>query len=191
MGIARGLEYLHSRHILHRDLAARNILLSEYDYNTPKICDFERAVVETFNEQDNEWNYYDFQNTAVPVQWTAPEVVKTMSPLKSTCYTQKTDVFSLGILICELLNRGFPPYERYDYKRITEKTYTYPQILHDTQMTEVASIAMECLTYRPTLRASAEEIGNESIRIISKMTPRPNPDEVSSGSSTYVDLYHQ
>ncbi|PIO67035.1 hypothetical protein TELCIR_11226 [Teladorsagia circumcincta] len=38
MGVAWGLEYLHSKSVLHRDIAAKNCL-----YDTAKVCGFTRT----------------------------------------------------------------------------------------------------------------------------------------------------
>uniref|UniRef100_A0A7E4ZXK0 Tyrosine-protein kinase n=1 Tax=Panagrellus redivivus TaxID=6233 RepID=A0A7E4ZXK0_PANRE len=80
-----GIEYLHSISILHRDIAARNCL---YGGDKVKISDFGLARTGTV--------YQMVKSRKAPIRWLAPDT------MKSGFYTQKTDVFSYGILCWEI-----------------------------------------------------------------------------------------
>uniref|UniRef100_A0A0K0D7U6 Protein kinase domain-containing protein n=1 Tax=Angiostrongylus cantonensis TaxID=6313 RepID=A0A0K0D7U6_ANGCA len=90
---AWGLEYLHAKNVLHRDIAARNCL---YGDNKVKISDFGLTREGTVYQMD--------PHKRVPIRWLAPET------LKMAIYTQKTDVFSYGIMCWEIYNNGIEPY---------------------------------------------------------------------------------
>eukprot|EP00029_Vermamoeba_vermiformis_P001486 TRINITY_DN1165_c0_g1_i1.p2 TRINITY_DN1165_c0_g1~~TRINITY_DN1165_c0_g1_i1.p2 ORF type:complete len:303 (+),score=61.02 TRINITY_DN1165_c0_g1_i1:1883-2791(+) len=92
-GIARGILHLHNNNVVHRDLAARNVLLSSS--GEPKVADFgfSRVVEATGGQTDS---------TVGPVCWMAPE------SLTSQKYSFKTDVWSFGILMFEVLARQEP-----------------------------------------------------------------------------------
>ncbi|KDR17831.1 Tyrosine kinase receptor Cad96Ca [Zootermopsis nevadensis] len=97
--VARGMEYLGSKGIIHRDLAARNVLV---DHNKMcKIADFgmSRSVRET-------GDMYEQQQTkgALPIRWMAPE------SLHYRIFTHKSDVWSFGILMWEIVTLGSTPY---------------------------------------------------------------------------------
>lgn len=94
--VASGMAYLESQNIVHRDLAARNVLIGN-GINV-KIADFglARVMKEEIYEKQSE--------AKVPVKWTAPEA------LNQNLYTSKSDVWSYGILLYEILTHGDPPY---------------------------------------------------------------------------------
>eukprot|EP00271_Cylindrocystis_brebissonii_P015231 TRINITY_DN374_c1_g2_i1.p1 TRINITY_DN374_c1_g2~~TRINITY_DN374_c1_g2_i1.p1 ORF type:complete len:382 (-),score=61.11 TRINITY_DN374_c1_g2_i1:953-2098(-) len=88
--LLRGLKYIHSAHVLHRDLKPSNLLLNaNCDL---KICDFglARALEDA-----------DFMTEYVVTRWyRAPELL-----LNCQDYTAAIDVWSVGCIFMELLNR--------------------------------------------------------------------------------------
>ncbi|XP_022848033.1 probable serine/threonine-protein kinase SIS8 isoform X2 [Olea europaea var. sylvestris] len=85
--ICRGLMCLHRMKIVHRDLKSANCLLNKNW--TVKICDFglSRALT-TVPMKDS--------SSAGTPEWMAPEL------LRNEPFTEKCDIFSLGVIIWEL-----------------------------------------------------------------------------------------
>ncbi|KAG6538356.1 hypothetical protein ZIOFF_003471 [Zingiber officinale] len=88
--ILRGLKYIHSANVLHRDLKPSNLLLNaNCDL---KICDF--GLARTTSETD-------FMTEYVVTRWyRAPELL-----LNSSEYTAAIDVWSVGCIFMELMDR--------------------------------------------------------------------------------------
>ncbi|KAI8046585.1 putative mitogen-activated protein kinase kinase kinase 7-like isoform X1 [Drosophila gunungcola] len=90
---AKGLAHLHSmeRPVFHRDIKPQNLLLTN-QFENLKICDFGLAT-------DMSNNKSDMRGTP---RYMAPEVFKDKK------YTDKCDVYSLGIVIWEIMSRKRP-----------------------------------------------------------------------------------
>ncbi|KAL0787378.1 hypothetical protein Bca101_003624 [Brassica carinata] len=97
LGTADGLMYLHEgcqRRIIHRDIKADNILLTE-DFQ-PQICDF--GLAKWLPKQLTHHNVSKFEGT---FGYFAPEY------FMHGIVDEKTDVFSFGVLLLELIT-GHP-----------------------------------------------------------------------------------
>lgn len=97
--VAAGMAYLEQQNYIHRDLAARNVLVGEN--NICKVGDF--GLSRVLNEEA-ENIYTAHEGAKFPIKWTAPEAA-----LKSK-FSVKSDVWSFGILLTELVTYGRIPY---------------------------------------------------------------------------------
>uniref|UniRef100_A0A3B4EV42 Tyrosine-protein kinase n=1 Tax=Pundamilia nyererei TaxID=303518 RepID=A0A3B4EV42_9CICH len=94
--IADGMAFIERMNYIHRDLRAANILVGEN--LVCKIADFGLARL----IEDNE--YTARQGAKFPIKWTAPEAALYGR------FTIKSDVWSFGILLTELVTKGRVPY---------------------------------------------------------------------------------
>uniref|UniRef100_A0A7N8XLH8 LIM domain kinase 2 n=1 Tax=Mastacembelus armatus TaxID=205130 RepID=A0A7N8XLH8_9TELE len=98
--IASGMAYLHSMSIIHRDLNSHNCLV-KLD-NTVVVADFglSRLIVEEkrgFRRFDRKKRYTVVGNP----YWMAPEM------LNGKHYDEKVDIFSFGIVLCEIIGKVY------------------------------------------------------------------------------------
>ncbi|XP_046877200.1 tyrosine-protein kinase Blk isoform X3 [Hypomesus transpacificus] len=93
--IAEGMAYIEKKNYIHRDLRAANILVNETLHC--KIADFGLArIIET--------EYIAQEGAKFPIKWTAPEAINFGT------FTIKSDIWSFGILLTEIVTYGRIPY---------------------------------------------------------------------------------
>ena len=92
LNIVQGLKDIHNKGFVHKDLHSGNILI--YDGSVCFITDL--GLCKPVDEQDE-------KKIHGVLPYVAPEV------LRGKTYTKSADIYSFGILACEILS-GLPPY---------------------------------------------------------------------------------
>ncbi|XP_038062375.1 fibroblast growth factor receptor 2-like [Patiria miniata] len=95
--VANGMAYISSQKYVHRDLAARNVLVG--DDLVCKVSDFGLA-----RDVMNTRIYQRESQGPLPIRWMALESIL------DDVYTTKSDVWSFGILLWEIVTLGARPY---------------------------------------------------------------------------------
>lgn len=129
--IAEGMAYIEKNNYIHRDLRAANVLVSEN--LMCKIADFGLARV----IEDNE--YSAREGAKFPIKWTAPEAINYGS------FTIKSDMWSFGVLLYEILTYGRMPYPgmtKVEVMSSIQRGYRMPQ--PENCPTELYNIMLSC-----------------------------------------------
>eukprot|EP01083_Nonionella_stella_P059487 155619_1 len=99
LDVARGLNYIHSVHskCIHRDIKSENIMLTKA--LRPKIADFGLSIRMCDRNYSVERGKFGIFGTP---QWMSPELMEGQE------YDQKVDVWSMGVLLSEMISRIEP-----------------------------------------------------------------------------------
>ena len=93
--------------MLHRDLAARNVLVHRLDPVHVKVCDFGHARPGTRWDALSQLGNASDSILQFPIRWMAPEGLVEGNPV----WTEKSDVWSFGVTIWEILSNAREPFE--------------------------------------------------------------------------------
>ncbi|XP_011857262.1 PREDICTED: dual specificity testis-specific protein kinase 2 isoform X2 [Mandrillus leucophaeus] len=157
--IAVGLSYLHFKGIFHRDLTSKNCLIKrdENGYSAV-VADFGLAE----KIPDVSMGSEKLAVVGSPF-WMAPEV------LRDEPYNEKADVFSYGIILCEIITRiQADP----DYLPRTENfglDYDAFQHMVGDCPPDFLQLTFNCCNMDPKLRPSFVEIGKTLQEILSRL----------------------
>lgn len=138
----RGLQYLHSEKKIHRDIKSANILLTED--GQVKLADFgvSGQITATKAKRDT------FVGTPY---WMAPEIIT-----RRHGYTEKVDIWSLGITAIELVT-GSPPHSDSDPMEILFKIPKMPSptLSEKDFSSDLVDFIKICLVKKPHGRPTA------------------------------------
>ncbi len=152
------MDYLSKQRYVHRDLAARNCLLDS-DLCV-KIADF--GLSRDIYEKD----YYrgKYMKCRLPVKWMSPE------SLETRFFNTKTDVWSYGVLVWELITRGMTPYPHVDnvfilYHIKQGYRLTKPKYCPES----IYAILMKCWSQNPKSRPNFAKICEDLQKILDNL----------------------
>ena len=162
-GIAKGMQYLEESNIMHGDLAARNILLAEDPSHKEnllaKVADF--GLAKQFYKN---MNVYEKTNRLlVPWKWMALEY------LQDDYFTLKSDVWSYGVLLWEIMAFGRQPYGHKEYDEVLDQLQSgyrlpFPNRVKDglswSPKLFYAEISNVCFIGEPTSRNSFSDVAH-------------------------------
>ncbi|KAK4484409.1 hypothetical protein RD792_006988 [Penstemon davidsonii] len=184
--VARGLEYLHDGAVppvIHRDIKSSNILLDQS--MRARVADFGLSREEMVNKQ--------VSNIKGTFGYLDPEYISTRS------FTKKSDVFSYGVLLFELIAGRSPHQGLMGFVELaamnTEEKVGWEEIgdprlegkFDVVEFNEVATLAHKCVNRIPKKRPSMRDIvqvftrilkNRQSCRKLHKDNLNPKTDEV-------------
>ncbi|CAL1535044.1 unnamed protein product [Lymnaea stagnalis] len=174
--IAKGMDYLSSLKFVHRDLAARNCMLDE-EFHV-RVADF--GLARDIYEKE----YYSSANkkAKLPVKWMAIE------SLEKGTYSVKSDVWSYGVVLWELMTRGLMPYPEVDNwdiirylkagRRMPHPNYC-PDLLYD--------IMLHCWQEDPAQRPTFAELVDDIADMVAQIEHKTGVMRRNI-QSTYVNV---
>ncbi|RHZ81036.1 hypothetical protein Glove_126g18 [Diversispora epigaea] len=140
-GISSGLSRIHNKKMIHQNLHSRNILIDDTDFNSPAINGL--AFCNTPNEQVfGVWQYI------------APECINHKQ------YTEASDIYSFGIIMCEMMSCEKPFNKFEDDKAIcviiNDLKPEYPKWTPKSYV----ELMLKCLDKDPSKRPSASKLSS-------------------------------
>ncbi|CAD8063661.1 unnamed protein product [Paramecium sonneborni] len=142
--IAKGIKALHDQKIIHRDIKPANILRSDGIY---KLSDFGFAII----ENDFESIIKRF-SVGTPV-YMAPESVQL------NCYSEKSDIWSLGVLLYFMVYKEIPFNFKKDGDLYSKSQQINSKIMNDKSLIKkIQDILIGMLELDQQKRSSIDEI---------------------------------
>lgn len=156
--IINGVEHVHSFGYIHSDLKSSNIVFSQSF--EPKIIDFERAVKKRSIQK--------WRGSSVYVE---PNFL--LHPNSDAYYDETVDVYSLGIILYEMMNNGELPFWelRHENHVKSHLNYGFYKISAGMRL-DVAKIIHSCLLIDRRLRPNIKELKADVIKAINRKNVR-------------------
>jgi LIM domain kinase 1 len=174
--VTRALAYLHARKCIHRDLKGENLLVTEN--GRLKVTDFGFARIAARNEE--EFKRLTFCGTD---SYMSPEI------LLGNEFDLPTDVFSLGIIFCEIGARKLA--DDNHFKRLPPSfgidTEAAKKLMSPGCPPDYFQLCLDCLSTVPEARPTTRDILNRLRAIEAEILLRPSEDDdVNVGSVRFM-----
>jgi len=157
--VCQAIQHAHQKGIIHRDIKPTNVLIAAYDGKpVPKVIDF--GVAKAMGQKLTERTLFTgFGGIIGTLEYMSPE----QAEFNSLDIDTRSDVYSLGVLLYELLTGTTP--------------LTRPR-LQDAALTEVLRLIREEEPPRPSTRLSATKDSLASVSAQRQMEPAALVKEV-------------
>lgn len=153
--IAEAVDFLHSKGLMHRDLKPSNIFFTMDD--VVKVGDF--GLVTAMDQEEDEDEPSSLTPAPLLTRHTGQVGTKLyMSPeqLSGNSYSHKVDIYSLGLILFELLYPFRTQMER--VRTLTEvRALSFPEVFSKNNMQEL-SMVRSMLSWSPSERPEAADI---------------------------------
>ncbi|XP_063297979.1 tyrosine-protein kinase SRK3-like [Pelobates fuscus] len=143
--ISQGMDYMEQNSCVHRDLRSENILLTAMmsckigDFGLARFMDSTSVAITT--------------DAKVPIKWMAPEVFQTQR------YSSKSDVWSFGVLLVEIVTYGKIPFPGKTNQEYIEEMMSGTPLQPPADCPNDLSFIMKmCWKQQPELRPSFSEL---------------------------------
>ena len=160
-----GLRYLHGEGFIHRDVKPANFFLTEDGF--VKMLDF--GIIKSLRHQMADIGLTHTNQSLGTSAYKAPEQI---DPIHFGPVSEKTDIYSLGVTMFELLT-GKPPFlgTRMEVERQhLQKAPRRPSQSNIALTAEMDDLVLACLTKDPSKRPSLDEV-------VAMLPPPPALDE--------------
>jgi len=189
MDAATGVLHLHAERIIHRDIAARNLLV---DKNMrAKVSDFGMSRMRSSMYSKSSSAAADTTKSSVgPVCWMAPEAIVHQH------YSEKSDAYSFGVMLWELLTRK-RPYKEYTNLQVVLRAGILLRQFeggenNSNDVADAATAAGDDSLPKNTGIASSSSSGNTNAAIIvqdlSQSAPKDTPGSLKALLSACLSI---
>lgn len=155
--IAKGLAYLHNRHVIHRDLKSANILVNAS--GIPKLADFGLSKIDAVSVRTA-------RERSQAIGWLAPECFKFKFE-----YTQASDIYSLGVILWEIATGKTPVADegRLSQYSTMGPRQDIPQEVHPV----LRELIQSCWSLEPSKRPDAKTL----VEQLQSALASPSPEQ--------------
>ncbi|XP_074660126.1 STE20-related kinase adapter protein alpha-like [Tubulanus polymorphus] len=150
--VLQALEYIHRRGIIHRNVRASHVLVSAGG----RVCLTGLTnCVDTMKDGARRRAVHVYpRNSAPAMNWLAPEVLEQ----NMLGYTTNSDIYSIGILACELANGRESFCDMQPTQMLLEKMYgTIPQLMDSTTLSYLIADANQTAAGETTTAAPPDD----------------------------------
>uniref|UniRef100_A0A914E0L9 receptor protein-tyrosine kinase n=1 Tax=Acrobeloides nanus TaxID=290746 RepID=A0A914E0L9_9BILA len=157
--ITKGMQFTASKGLVHCDLAARNVLL--FDNMVAKISDFGLCC-----SSDETFSYQASLHKKLPIKWLSLEA------LLDRLFTEKSDVWSFGVLMHEMFSFGATPYETMNNDELVMFLQSGGRLERPANMDDVCyGIMLPCWNKDYLARPGFMELEEKFGELIKKIAP--------------------
>lgn len=172
--VGEAMTYLEGVHVVHGNLAARNCLVA--DDKVVKISDYSIAPLYS-------GDFYLSNDNISITRWWAPEILD-IEKGATPAFNHKTDCWSFGIVLWELMTRGVTPYPDVETDNLKKHLTGGHRLKKPRQCPEAIYLLMlKCWTDVPSDRPTFSEITEE----IKQFTSAEESSDVSQPLQTKIE----